>query len=75
MMMTQLEQLFRRLQPVVVPTQPGLYLDGEGHPWRLHDNGEWEDKTGETKPVSYNWLLVSIGPFYPVEGERIASSS
>lgn len=63
------EELFRRLQPVVVPTEPGTYLDSEGDMWVLRENGEWMDTTGETRPASYNWMLVGIGPFYPVSLE------
>lgn len=63
--------MMKRLQPLVVPTEPGHYLDYAGHPWVLQDNGEWRDKTGATKPVEYNWMLVSIAPFYPVEAARV----
>ena len=66
-----IEKLMRRLQPLVVPTEPGQYLDYLGEPWTLQTNGEWRDKRGETKPTTYNWMLVSIAPFYAVEGARV----
>lgn len=67
----RIESIYRRLQPVVVPVEPGTYMDYRGDVWVLQENGEWRDSFGNTRPASYNWMLVSIGPFYPVDSERV----
>jgi hypothetical protein len=71
MLLSNVEKLFKRLQPLVVPTVPGVYLDYGGSVWRLHEDGRWEDNTGDIQGSENNWLLVAVAPFYPVEMEQV----
>lgn len=41
-----------------VPTIPGFYRDHAGDPWILSTEGQWFDKHGTTKPITWNPLLI-----------------
>jgi hypothetical protein len=43
-----------------LPQEPGKYLV-DNEVWILHENGEWEDQTGDRRPVKYNFILVVTG--------------
>lgn len=46
-----------------LPQEPGRYLDVKGDIWRRHESGVWQDKHGESRPVTWNPTLVMMGPW------------
>lgn len=55
----------RRALPL--PTDPGLYVDANGDPWTLHDNGVWISGE-EDDPRDYSPLI----PLIAVTDEQLA---
>lgn len=48
-----------------LPQEPGEY-EVDGELWTLHENGEWEDATGDSRPADWNFVLVMTG-FNPIK--------
>lgn len=46
-----------------VPTEPGLYIDGEGEEWVRHKDGSWTDARGDTRGGSAVYILGAFGPW------------
>lgn len=61
--MSEYQEMMKRLAPLVLPAVPGRYRDYSGDEWTLRNDGTFEDMKGDTRPDSYNWMLVTIAPF------------
>lgn len=46
-----------------LPTDPGVWYDGEGDPWVLGEDGRWTDADGVSRPVEHTPALVLFGPW------------
>lgn len=60
----EIKAKFEPLVSIVLPTEPGRYLDNQKHEWTLNADGTWTDRFGTTKPASENWVLAAVAaPF------------
>lgn len=61
----QAERADARLRELIptIPTEPGLYLDGEGVEWVRHEDGSWTDSRGDTRGGSAVYILGAFGPW------------
>ena len=56
-----------RSMEFTIPTEPGRYTDCQGEVWELKADGHWYDKLGDTRPISWNYVLAGFAPWTLVE--------